>query len=152
MPAAENRTRTLFAALAALALAAGASSTASGTASADPTPPPLPIDIAQAPGLPAIQQLSPVLQQAAANPDNAASMLMAAASAFAGNSAAPADSRHVASSVNQFVQQPSGPGGLPIKLPANLNLPGNLNQLLPAGAAAPAAQNPAAPTNPVVHV
>ena len=157
MPAAENRTRTLFAALAALALAAGASSTASGTASADPTPPPLPIDIAQAPGLPAIQQLSPVLQQAAANPDNAASMLMAAASAFAGNSAAPADSRHVASSVNQFVQQPSTPDGptvpgLPIKLPTNLNLPGNLSQLLPAGAAPAAAPNPAAPANPVVHV
>lgn len=152
MPAAENRTRPLFVALTALALAAGASSTVSGTASADPSPPPLPIDIAQAPGLPAIQQLSPVLQQAAANPDNAASMLMAAASAFAGNSSAPADSRQVASSVNQFVQQPAEPGGLPIKLPANLNLPGNLNQLLPAGAAPAAAANPAAPSNPVVHV
>ena len=152
MPAVEMRSRTLFAAVAALAVAAGASWTTAGTASADPAAPPLPIDIAQAPGLPAIQQLSPILQQAAANPDNAASMLIAAASAFAGNSSAPADSRQVASSVNEFVQQPAGPGGLPIKLPANLNLPGNLNQLLPAGAAAPAAQNPAAPTNPVVHV
>ena len=145
MPAADKRTQTLLAA-AALAMGAGIFSTTSGTASADPSAPPLPIDIAQAPGLPAIQQLSPVLQQAAANPDNAASMLMAAASAFAGNSSVPADSRQVASSVNQFLQQPSA-----IKLPSNVNLPGNLNQLLPAGTA-PAAQNPSAPVNPVVHV
>ena len=145
MPAGEKRTQTLFTAIAALTVAAGGFSTA-GVASADPAAPPLPIDIAQAPGLPAIQQLSPVLQQAAANPDNAASMLMAAASAFAGNSSVPADSRQVASSVNQFLQQPSA-----IKLPSNVNLPGNLNQLLPAGTA-PAAQNPSAPVNPVVHV
>jgi len=156
MPAAQ-RNQKLLAAVAALAVAVGASSTTSWTASADPAAPPLPIDIAQAPGLPAIQQLSPVLQQAAANPDNAASMLMAAASAFAGNSSAPADSRQVASSVSQFVQQPSSPDvpaapGLPIKLPSNVNLPGNLSQLLPAGAAPPAAANPAAPANPVVHV
>ncbi len=150
MPAAEKRTQTLLAA-AVLAMGTGIFSTTSGTASADPSAPPLPIDIAQAPGLPAIQQLTPVLQQAAANPDNAASMLMAAASAFAGNSSAPADSRHMASSINDFVQQP-GPGGLPIKLPTNVNLPGNLNQLLPAGAAAPAAPNPSASANPVVHV
>ena len=146
MPAAEKRTQTLFTAIAALTVAAGGFSTA-GVASADPAAPPLPIDISQAPGLPAIQQLSPVLQQAAANPDNAASMLMAAASAFTGNSSVPADSRQVASSVNQFLQQPSA-----IKLPSNVNLPGNLNQLLPAGAAAPTAPNPSAPANPVVHV
>jgi len=105
-----SESRKLFAAVAALAmLSAGALTT--GVAAADPAPPPIPIGIAQAPGLPAIQQLSPVLEQAAANPQNAASMLMAAASAFAGNTAAPADSREVASSVNQFVQQP--PAGQP---------------------------------------
>ena len=157
MPAAKKRTQKLFAAAAGLTVAVGAFSATAGVASADPAAPPLPIDIAQAPGLPAIQQLSPVLQQAAANPDNAASMLMAAASAFAGNSSAPADSRQVASSVNEFVQQPSGPGsppaqGLSIKLPNNVNLPGNLDQLLPAGTTSPAAQNPSAPANPVVHV
>ena len=155
MPAAKKGHRTLFAAVAALAVA-GSWATA-GVAAADPAPPAIPIDIAQAPGLPAMEQLSPVLQQAAANPQNAASMLMAAASAFAGNSAAPADSRQVATSVNQFVQQPSGPSGPPaqgiqIKLPNKFAMPGNLNQLLPAAATAPAPANPAAPASPVVHV
>ena len=131
-----KRSRKLFAGVAALALVA-ASALETPVASADPGGPP--IDIAQAPGLPAIQQLSPVLEQAAANPQNAASMLMAAASAFAGNSAAPADSRQVASSVNQFVQQPP-------------TLPGNLSQLLPA---APNSRTPAGPpsaANPATHV
>jgi hypothetical protein len=122
---------------------------------ADPAPP-IPIDIAQAPGLPAIQQLSPILQQAAANPQNAASMLMAAASAFAGNAAAPADSRQVASSVNQFVQQPPAPGGptqgIPIKLPNNFAMPGNLNQLLPAAPNSPAPAGPPSAANPAIHV
>ena len=96
-----SRSRKLFAGVAALAVvAAGALETP--VASADPGGPP--IDIAQAPGLPAIQQLSPVLEQAAADPQNAASMLMAAASAFAGNSAAPADSRQVASSVQRCLR------------------------------------------------
>src|ERR1700758_771332 len=146
--------RKLFAAVAALAmLSAGALTT--GVAAADPAPS-IPIDIAQAPGLPAIQQLSPVLQQAAANPQNAASMLMAAASAFAGNSAAPADSRQVASSVNQFVQQPPAPGaptqGISIKLPNNFTMPGNLNQLLPAAPNSPASAGPPSAANPAKHV
>jgi hypothetical protein len=123
--------RKLFVGMAALGLlSAGASAT--GVASADPGGPP--IDIAQAPGLPAIQQLSPVLEQAAADPQNAASMLMAAASAFAGNSAAPADSRQVASSVNQFVK-----------------LPGVLNQLLPAAPNSPAPAGPPSAAIPATH-
>lgn len=143
--------RKLFAGVAALALVcAGALETA--VASADPGGPP--IDIAQAPGLPAIQELSPVLEQAAANPQGAASMLMAAASAFAGNSAAPADSRQVASSVNQFVQQPPTQGipGIPIKLPNNFTLPANLNQLLPAAPNSPAPAGPPSAANPATHV
>ncbi|MDT5092969.1 MAG: hypothetical protein QOH60_2332 [Mycobacterium sp.] len=106
-----------------------------------------------------MEQLSPVLQQAASNPQNAASMLMAAASAFAGNSSVPADSRQVATSVNQFVQGPGGPGqppatpgqqneslipsaqvtmpgaipGVPLPLPHNLSVPADLNKLLPPG-------------------
>src|ERR1700741_4808847 len=142
-----RESRKLFAAVPALAmLSAGALAT--GVAAPTPAPP-IRIDVAQAPGLPAIQQLSPVLEQAAANPQNAASMLMAAASAFAGNTAAPADSRQVASSVNQFVQQPPTVPGLSIKLPNNFTLPGNLNQLLPAApnpqapAGAPSAGDPA---------
>jgi hypothetical protein len=74
-----------------------------GTAHADPVAP-LPIDALQAPGLPAVQSLGPVIQQAAADPTSAASMLMAAAAVFAGDMAAPAPSRDVASAVNQFVQ------------------------------------------------
>ncbi|KKO60573.1 hypothetical protein WN67_33190, partial [Mycolicibacterium obuense] len=74
-----------------------------GVAHADPVAP-LPIDGLTAPGLPAVQSLGPVIQQAAADPSNAASMLMAAAAVFAGDAAAPAPSKDVASAVNQFVQ------------------------------------------------
>ncbi|WP_163722415.1 Rv1157c family protein [Mycolicibacterium psychrotolerans] len=74
-----------------------------GVAHADPAAP-LPIDGLQAPGLPAVQSIGPVIQQAAADPANAASMLMAAAAVFAGDAAAPAPSREVATAVNQFVQ------------------------------------------------
>ena len=74
-----------------------------GSAHAEPAAP-LPIDGVQAPGLPAVQSLGPVIQQAAADPNNAASMLMAAAAVFAGDMAAPAPSRDVATAVNQFVQ------------------------------------------------
>jgi hypothetical protein len=73
-----------------------------GVAHADP-PSPLPIDALQAPGLPAVQSLGPAIQQAATDPTNAASQLMAAAAVFAGNSLAPPDSQNVASAVNQFV-------------------------------------------------
>jgi len=76
-------------------------------ANAEPAAPmPLPINGLQAPGLPAMETLGPAIQQAAADPGNAASMLMAAAAAFAGNAAAPSDSLNVASAVNQFVSEP----------------------------------------------
>src|ERR1700730_5439236 len=150
-----SQTRKLFAGVAALAMASAVAFTTAGAAWADPVSP-IPIDILQAPGLPAMQQLSPVLQQAAANPQNAASMLMAAASAFAGNSAAPADSRQVASSVNQFVQQPPTPGnatpGFSIKLPNNFTMPGNLNQLFPAAPNSAAPAGPPSAATPALHV
>ena len=76
-------------------------------ANAEPAAPmPLPINGLQAPGLPAMETLGPAIQQAAADPGNAASMLMDAAAAFAGNAAAPSDSLNVASAVNQFVSEP----------------------------------------------
>ena len=79
-----------------------------GVAGADPAAPlPMPIDALQAPGLSAIQSLSPAIQQAASDPGNAASMLMAAAQAFAGNAAAPTDSRNLATAVSQFVADPA---------------------------------------------
>jgi hypothetical protein len=90
-------------------------------AHAEPAPPlpmPMPINGLQAPGLPAMQSLGPAIQQAAGDPTNAASMLMAAAAAFAGNSAAPADSKNVAAAVNHFVADPQvahvpAPGAAP---------------------------------------
>lgn len=79
----------------------------SGVASADPAvPAPLPINNLQAPGLPAMETLGPAIQQAAADPQGAASMLMAAAAAFAGNAAAPDDSKNMATAVNQFASDP----------------------------------------------
>jgi len=97
-----------------------------GVAHADPVAAPLPIDGLQAPGLPAVQSLGPVIQQAASDPTNAASMLMAAAAVFAGDAAAPASSRDVASAVNQFVTQPVA------HVPATGALPG-AEAHLPAG-------------------
>ena len=152
----------LLAGGAAVVVTCAAGLATSGTASADPPAQPIPIDVAQAPGLPAMQELSPILQQAAANPQNAVSMLMAAASAFAGNSSVPADSRQVATSVNHFVQTPGQPVAAPgpLPLPNNLNMPTDLAQLLPPGlklpipdAAAPGAVPPqAAPHIPAIGV
>ena len=99
-------TRTL---LIALGATAALTLSAQPVANAEPAPPlplPLPISGLQAPGLPAMESLGPVIQQAAGDPTNAASMLMAAAAAFAGNSAAPSGSRNVAAAVNQFVADP----------------------------------------------
>ncbi len=121
-----------------------------GVANADPVSP-LPIDALQAPGLSAVQSLGPVIEQAAADPSNAASMLMAAAAAFTGNSSAPTDSRNVASAVNQFVAQPvlaapehvPAPGAVPATeahLPAGVD---PANAVGPAPEAAPLADVPA---------
>ena len=100
-----SRTRSLLVTTT-IAVGSSAALLFGGVAGADPAAP-LPIDSLQAPGLSAIQTLSPAIQQAAADPSNAASMLMAAAAAFAGNSAAPADSKNLASAVSQFVSEPA---------------------------------------------
>ncbi len=115
-----------------VALGAAATLTLGGqtVAHAEPAPPlPVPISGLQAPGLPAVQSLAPAIQQAAADPSNAASMLMAAAAVFAGDAAAPADSRNVAAAVNQFVADPQvahipAAGAIPgteAHLPAGVN-------------------------------
>ena len=162
-----SRTRKLFAGVAAVAVTSSSTLTAAGTTWADPAAPPQPIGTSQAPAMAAVEQLSPAIQQAAINPQQATSLLMAAAAAFTGNSAAPDDSKRVASSVNQFVQDPAGPAphqdsvvpsanvnlpasipGSPVPLPNNLSVPNDLNNLLPAGVTlpAPAAQRPAEPS------
>src|SRR5262245_2477855 len=117
---------------------------------ADP-PPPLPIDSLQAPGLAAVQSIGPAIQQAAADPTNAASMLMAAAAAFAGNSASAPDSRNVATAVNQFVAHVPAPGAVPgaeAHLPAGVD-PAHAVGPVPVAAPAPAeAPAPAAEPAP----
>lgn len=120
-------------------------------ASAEPAPPlplPLPISGLQAPGLPAMESLGPVIQQAAGDPTNAASMLMAAAAAFAGNSAMPSGSKNVATAVNQFVADPQvahvpAAGAIPgteAHLPQGID---PANAVGPAPEAAPLAAVPA---------
>jgi hypothetical protein len=99
-------TRTLLIALGATAALVLSAQPVANAEPAPPLPLPLPISGLQAPGLPAMESLGPAIQQAAGDPTNAASMLMAAAAAFAGNSAAPSGSRNVAAAVNQFVADP----------------------------------------------
>ena len=140
-----------------IAIGASAALTMGGqtVAHAEPAPPvPLPINGLQAPGLDAVQSLGPAIQQAAADPTNAASMLMAAAAAFAGNSAAPADSRNVAAAVNQFVADPAAAQvahvpaagavpGVEAHLPAGINpahAVGPAPEAAPAAAPAPAGE------------
>jgi hypothetical protein len=126
--------------LANAAVAVGASTALllgmTGTANAEPVAP-LPIDATQAPGMSAMQDLSPAVQKAAADPYNAVSTLMAAAAAFTGNSAAPTDSKNMASAVNSFVAQPAAahvpaPGAAP---GAEAHLPAGVD---PAHAVGPA--------------
>ena len=78
------------------------------TAAADPTNP---LDPAQLPGLAAVQNLSPVIQQAAATPSSAQQLLLAAASQLAGNAATPEGSAALAEAVTRFVQN-GGAAGL----------------------------------------
>ncbi|NDJ88180.1 Rv1157c family protein [Mycolicibacter kumamotonensis] len=115
-------------------------------AAADPAVPALPLPTAGFPGLPALEQLSPVIQQAAADPAGATSLLAAAAAAFAGNSAAPAGSRQVADSVAQFVQSPpDAPAVLPSEhVPTAGSAPGLVAHL-------PSGVNPAKSVGPVPH-
>ena len=91
---------------------------------AAPQPTPQPNSSQQLPGLPALSQLSPIIQQAASNPAQATQLLLAAAQAFTHNPTAPAESRNVAASVNQFVQEPGSPvPGAPAPAPSGVTPP-----------------------------
>jgi hypothetical protein len=109
-------TRNLISGFAVAVIACSAAVALSPRAAADPAPP-QPIPAQQLPGLPALTELSPIIQQAAGNPEQAAQLLMAAASAFTHNPTAPNESKNVAASVNQFVQAPNA------AVPADLNQP-----------------------------
>ena len=74
----------------------------SPVAVADPT---IPLDPGQLPGLEAVQSLSPVVQQAAADPGSAQELLLAAASQLAGNATTPEGSLSLAQAVTRFVQE-----------------------------------------------
>jgi hypothetical protein len=115
--------------LAAVVTASAAAFGVCPSAAADPAAPqptPQPNATQQLPGLPALSQLSPIIQQAASDPAQATQLLMAAAQAFAHNPTAPAESKSVAASVNQFVQEPGSPvPGAPAPAPSAATPPGN---------------------------
>lgn len=84
-------------------------------ATADPT---IPLDPGLLPGLPAVQSLSPVVQQAAANPGSAQELLLAAASQLAGSATTPEGSLALAQAVTKFVQNGGAAGLMPAATPA----------------------------------
>ncbi|OBJ58206.1 hypothetical protein [Mycobacterium sp. 1423905.2] len=109
--------------LAAVVVTAAAAFRLCPNAAADPAPPP-PNPVQQLPGLPALTELSPIIQQAASNPGQATQLLMAAAQAFTHNPAAPTESKNVAASVNHFVSDPTNPTAhLPGPAPAGVTTP-----------------------------
>ena len=125
------------------------------SAAADPAAPqPTPqLNAAQQlPGLPALAQLSPLIQQAAGDPQQATQLLMAAAQAFAHSPTAPSESKNVAAAVNQFVQEPTAPvqhvpatgiePGLQAHLPTGVD-PAHAAGPAPAAAPEPHAGGPA---------
>ncbi|WP_420891729.1 hypothetical protein [Mycobacterium ulcerans] len=120
-------------------------------AAADPAAP-QPNPNPQLPGLPALAQLSPIIQQAAGNPEQATQLLMAAAQAFAHNPAAPTESRNVAPSVNQFVQEPvnPAPGSPPLGVPAPAAAP--VEVAPPASAPVPHVPAPGAEPGTLAHL
>ena len=162
--------RNLISTFAAAAIASSAAVALSPNAAADPAPPaPVPAQqIPGMPGLPALTELSPIIQQAAGNPEQATQLLMAAAQAFSHNPSAPEQSKSVAESVNQFVTSPPEAASTAHVVPpgvepgAQAHLPTGIDPVHAAGpapeAAAPTAANavpvaatppaPAAPAGP----
>lgn len=121
------------------------------SAAADPAAPqPTPQSSAaqQLPGLPALSQLSPLIQQAAGDPQQATQLLMAAAQAFAHSPTAPNESKNVAAAVNQFVQEPAAPVQ---HVPATGIEPG-LQAHLPTGIDPVHAAGPAPDAAPEAHL
>jgi hypothetical protein len=146
--------RNLISAFAAAAIASSTAVALSPNAAADPAPPaPIPAQQAPAipgmPGLPALTELSPIIQQAAGNPEQATQLLMAAAQAFSHNPSAPDESKNVAASVNQFVQAPEAASTAHVVPPgvepgAQAHLPTGIDPAHAAGPGpAPAAPAPA---------
>jgi hypothetical protein len=130
-----NLTKGLAAVVTASAAAFGLCPSAAADPAA-PQPAPQPDSTQQLPGLLALSQLSPIIQQAASNPAQATQLLMAAAQAFTHNPTAPTESKNVAASVNQFVQGPDSPvPGAPAPAPDGVTPPdaGPVPHVPPAG-------------------
>src|ERR1700722_13496703 len=140
------------------AIASSAAVALSPTAAADPAVPPAPIPAQQIPGmpgLPALTELSPIIQQAAGNPEQATQLLMAAAQAFSHNPSAPEQSKSVAESVNQFVTSPPEAASTAHVVPpgvepgAQAHLPTGIDPVHAAGPAPEAAAPAPVPANAV---
>ena len=97
----------LAAGLTTAAFVASSTMALSPVAAADPA---IPLDPGQLPGLEAVQSLSPVVQQAAANPSSAQQLLLAAASQLAGNATTPDGSLALAQQVTKFIQEGGAAG------------------------------------------
>jgi hypothetical protein len=155
--------RNLISTFAAAAIASSTAVALSPTAAADPAAPPAPIPAQQIPGLPglpALTELSPIIQQAAGNPEQATQLLMAAAQAFSRDPSAPEQSKSVAESVNQaastaHVVPPGVEPGAQAHLPTGIDpvhAAGPAPEAAPAPApvnAVPVAATPPAPASPV---
>jgi hypothetical protein len=149
--------RNLISTFAAAAIASSAAVALSPNAVADPAPPaPIPAQqIPGMPGLPALTELSPIIQQAAGNPEQATQLLMAAAQAFSHNPSAPEQSKSVAESVNQFVTSPPEAAPTAHVVPpgvepgAQAHLPTGIDPVHAAGPAPEAAVPAPAPSNAV---
>jgi hypothetical protein len=149
--------RNLISTFAAAAIASSAALALSPNAAADPAPPaPVPAQqIPGMPGLPALTELSPIIQQAAGNPEQATQLLMAAAQAFSHNPSAPEQSKSVAESVNQFVTSPPEAASTAHVVPpgvepgAQAHLPTGIDPVHAAGPAPEAAAPAPAPANAV---
>jgi hypothetical protein len=149
--------RNLISTFAAAAIASSAAVALSPNAAADPAPPaPVPAQqIPGMPGLPALTELSPIIQQAAGNPEQATQLLMAAAQAFSHNPSAPEQSKSVAESVNQFVTSPPEAASTAHVVPpgvepgAQAHLPTGIDPVHAAGPAPAAAAPAPAPANAV---
>ena len=149
--------RNLISTFAAAAIASSAAVALSPDAAADPAPPaPIPAQqIPGMPGLPALTELSPIIQQAAGNPEQATQLLMAAAQAFSHNPSAPEQSKSVAESVNQFVTSPPEAAPTAHVVPpgvepgAQAHLPTGIDPVHAAGPAPEAAAPVPAPANAV---
>ena len=146
--------RNLISTFAAAAVAASAAVALSPTAAADPAAPPAPIPAQQLPaipgmpGLPALTELSPIIQEAAGNPEQATQLLMAAAQAFSRNPSAPEESKNVAASVNQFAGSPEAASTAHVVPPGvepgtQAHLPTGIDPVHAAGPAPAAAPAPA---------